>query len=207
MQACNLVCMLDGVCMRLWKCVPLCVCIYECKCASARMCMCMCDMRTHTCVDWFYIFQFSYAVQADIKKPLAVWLFIRPDSITMCNDVLKLHGFDNGFESRDVSRLDEDSIWRVHDQINAHDTVGIARAIVVQQYHGMRLHVMPGWGHYVLNLQPCVKLAWDVVHADRLHLYAANWKRNMCKLRENIPDYINFGGVIRNYIDRALSQH
>ena len=43
----------------------------------------------------------------------------------------------------------------------AYESEGRATVQVLYQPNGDMVHVPPGWPHQLLNLKPCVKLAWD----------------------------------------------
>ena len=48
---------------------------------------------------------------------------------------------------------------------------GSSHVIEVDQCAGMRVWVPPGYVHQVVNHEDCVKVAWDFVEAEHMHLY------------------------------------
>ena len=84
-----------------------------------------------------------------------------------------------------------------------HDDRGCAREAVtlIWQFHGQVVHVPAGHVHMVLNLQPCIKMAWELWESEKLTNYILSWKYITSQITvANSADYTNTVGVVRKML-------
>ena len=63
-----------------------------------------------------------------------------------------------------------------------------------------------GWMHQVINLQPCLKLAWDVYTKAQMPAYIASWQLIANSImRHNAEDYMAVGRVLVKAITKSFS--
>ena len=52
---------------------------------------------------------------------------------------------------------------------------------IIAQEAGTLVTIPPGWVHWVYNLRPCMKVAWDPTDPTLLHKYVLAWRDVVCK--------------------------
>ncbi len=104
---------------------------------------------------------------------VAAWLFIAPRAAAPTDLWLRDRGHVNGLAGN--PRLGEEEVAALKLAL-AGLGLGDGCVVEVQQRAGDMVHVPPGWIHQVVNMRPCLKLAWDFADLTRMHLYirAAN---------------------------------
>ena len=62
---------------------------------------------------------------------------------------------------------------------------------IVWQHHNDVITVPPGWAHQVVNLKPCLKVAFDFASPSAMPVYAIVHKQVLSRLvgAANTPDY------------------
>ena len=72
--------------------------------------------------------------------------------------------------------------------------------------HGHMVVVMPGVVHTVVNLQDCVKVAWDLIEPRNLHKYiAANRRSTPYFGSNNTQDFMSCGTVAVKLIEKLFT--
>jgi JmjC domain, hydroxylase len=136
-------------------------------------------------VCFFSSFPQAQGIPAD-DPVLAVWYFVRPRHVAAF--VGLLGGDESVTQLRKVEEMDE-----VAQQLRA--ATGDEQAVVVvEQRAGQRVSVPPGWMHTVINLLPCVKLAWDHQVPENLAGYIESWKAH--RQYKVAGDYVGLQGML-----------
>jgi hypothetical protein len=60
------------------------------------------------------------------------------------------------------------------------DAKGYANVQILEQKPGDMVAIPPGWYHWVLNLHPNIKVAWDPTDTSLLHQYILVWRDIVC---------------------------
>ena len=81
----------------------------------------------------------------------------------------------------------------------AHDSKGRDTVQILYQRHGDMMHVPAGWPHQVVNLKPCVKMAWDFFTSANMSRYALSWLY-ISKQMPRSDDYMGAAIVLKNAI-------
>ena len=81
-----------------------------------------------------------------------------------------------------------------------YDSEGRATVQVLYQHNGDMVHVPAGWPHQLLNLKPCVKLAWDYYDPVSMARYARSWLYIRGKYMPRSDDYMGAAVVLKNAI-------
>lgn len=68
--------------------------------------------------------------------------------------------------------------------------LGDRYAVLLQQRGGQGVSVPIGWMHWVFNLMPCIKIAWEVARAEELAAAAVMQRRLRCKTVGQALDYL-----------------
>ena len=142
---------------------------------------------------------------------LALWVFLLPTILPKAEAWLKSHGFEAGFQAGGKeAKLDEEEILALqqdmgyeHDKDTGSQT---ANVVLIYQAHGEVVHVPSGYMHMVLNLQPCIKMAWEHWRGGNLFDYILSWKfiSSQFTTASNSLDYTNAVGVIRNLLVKHM---
>ena len=65
------------------------------------------------------------------------------------------------------------------------------------------MHVPPGWVHFVVNLEACVKMYWGFYAADNLTRYALAWQLLGHKV-VSPPDYMACPAFLQSTIKATV---
>jgi hypothetical protein len=134
-------------------------------------------------------------------KILAVWLFISP--IVWVEPGLRAQL--EAFFTEDMKCMGGPSMWNkvpldrksfAKLQQRLGDVDGQKKlAYVIEQKHGDIVHVLPGHSHFVYNVSPNVKFAFDYMDFRKADVYTEVWQKLHTQLAEsNANDYI--GGEV-----------
>ncbi len=71
---------------------------------------------------------------------------------------------------------------------------------IVKQGHGEMVHVPAGWVHQVINMRPCIKMAWDVYQPKHLlnYVLSQQYVASQITSTSNTADYMSVMCVIKN---------
>ena len=61
------------------------------------------------------------------------------------------------------------------------------------------VHVPPGWPHQVVNLAPCVKMAWDFYDIEHLTHYVLS-RQYIAKYMPKSDDYMGASRLMKNVV-------
>jgi hypothetical protein len=70
------------------------------------------------------------------------------------------------------------------------EALGDRYAVLLEQRGGQGVSVPIGWMHWVFNLMPCIKIAWEVARAEQLAAAAVMQRRLRCKTVGQALDYL-----------------
>ena len=134
--------------------------------------------------------------------PLAEWTFFNPSSWSMStssygNYRATLASSEGEAIRRLASRV-QDLKKLLASKNLAYDSEGRATVQVLHQHNGAMVHVPAGWPHQVLNLKPCVKLAWDCYDPVNMARYAQSWLYIRGKYMPRSDDYMGAAVVLKN---------
>lgn len=105
---------------------------------------------------------------------LALWCFVYPEALDAVDEWLKkMQKWPLGLREDAVlppARLQTMAAWVVRKYPSLK-----GRVQLIEQHAGQMITVPPGVVHCVVNLQPCVKIAWDYIVPDHLPLYLRCW--------------------------------
>jgi hypothetical protein len=158
-------------------------------------------------IDWTSAINVAFAVMGEglnfnHKLPLAIWYFIQPAAIPMVHEWLKevkqiTAGLGCGrFE---MPRLTEEDFDALRKYCGVDEESGEYYVTKVEQFHGHWIEFEPGMLHQVINLQPCVKFAYDTYKFCRLQQYINVWMYLICQFMahdRNANDYMQILGLI-----------
>jgi hypothetical protein len=137
----------------------------------------------------------------DLKKVLAIWYFLNP-LIFKVESLFRIvcGWFKAEFNIQNVAKWKEARFTmpvfqRLQKALSeAQLPPGVAAdslAFIVEQRHGDIVHVEPGFGHFVENVQPNIKFAFDFLDFRKSKLYVDVWHNIHPKLgTSNAKDYI-----------------
>lgn len=135
---------------------------------------------------------------------LAVWAFLPPTVLREAEAWLKRHGLQQGFA--EGAHLNLQQLRQLQFDMGD-DAKGVALVQFVYQCHGMRVHVPAGWMHAVVNVRPCIKLAWQVYNRHHLLDYVLSWQYIGSQFTHvsNAPDYMNVMRVVSKLVMKHMS--
>jgi hypothetical protein len=144
-------------------------------------------------VDWTEAFNIAFSVgDAPTMAVLAVWVFLHPAVAQAAHDWLKQNGWQDGLAAK--VRLEGAS----QEQFTQHlEQKQPGSVLVIEQRAGEMIRVVPGWIHQVSNLQPSLKLAFEVYDVNHFHAYGLLMHRIASPLfGKAMPrDYMGVNGV------------
>jgi hypothetical protein len=149
-------------------------------------------------LDWTEAFNVAFAVGSNVPADavLAVWVFIAPWAIQAADVWLKQQGrlYPNGLASVQRVHLKGKLLDRFAKLFNAFRPGSV---VFVEQHARDVVYVPPGWAHQVTNLQPCLKVAWDVYVPQHFASYALLHSTIAAPLFQNAmpEDYMAFNRV------------
>ncbi|DBB04538.1 TPA: hypothetical protein ACH3X1_012620 [Trebouxia sp. C0004] len=130
---------------------------------------------------------------------LAEWTFFNPSIVEHVNEFTQqlqsntgqCHGTDGlkGQVLLSPKRVQELKMLLASKNL-AYDSEERANVQVLYQHNGDMVHVPAGWPHQVLNLKPCVKLAWDYHDPVNMAQYALSWLYIRGKFMPRGDDYL-----------------
>jgi hypothetical protein len=113
-------------------------------------------------IDWLQAMNIAFGCgDVDLNVELSRWFFVEPKAID---------AFMNkySFIWRSTYRYSIDDLSKVVREFR--ENTGL-RAFCLKQYAGTIVYVPPGWLHCVINVQPCIKFAWDYLDLQNLPKY------------------------------------
>ena len=148
------------------------------------------------------------------RRALALWVFLSPTILVKAEAWLKSHGFPQGFRGSDEAKqkLTIEEIVRLQHDLGYEldEATGYQRPAVtlLWQHHGQVVHVPAGHMHMVVNLQPCIKMAWEYWKDDKLVNYILAWKFISSQMTRgsNSLDYFNTQGVVGNLLTEHMTK-
>lgn len=136
----------------------------------------------------------------DVAKPLARWWFVNPKDYTAVLDYI----VSKRWAVRDTRTplLTEDQ-WK-----EVKDHVGSDAVVLVLQHHNEYIRVLPGWAHQVDTLQPCIKVAWELINLDHIVEYLRIPRmlsiNNVCKWET--ADYVGIQCIIMSALHELVAE-
>ena len=146
------------------------------------------------------------------SQPLALWVFLLPIVLVKAEAWLKHNGFPDGFNgSKDTEALlNMQQIFALqHAMGSEHDKRGYAKEAVtlIWQFHGLVVHVPADHVHMVLEMQPCIKMAWKLWESDKLTNYILSWKYITSQITvANSADSTNTMDVVRSMLMKYVNK-
>jgi hypothetical protein len=95
-----------------------------------------------------------------------------------------------GEEQRWLATLLENSTLNPQEISAVQQELGERHALVLQQRAGQGVSVPVGWMHWVFNMAPCLKIAWEVVRPQHMALAVQMQQRLRCKAHGLANDYL-----------------
>ena len=116
-----------------------------------------------------------------IPEAWAVWVLVSPEAGEALHEFLVAQGYKGGLS---FPFKDNTSKWKAPslEVVQAFEekcgpgSNGLSKVQIVAQEAGTLVTVPPGWFHWVLNLRPCIKVAWDPTDPTLLHKYVLVWR-------------------------------
>jgi JmjC domain, hydroxylase len=129
--------------------------------------------------------------------PVAVWVLIAPWVVARVHDMLKSGAIVDIMQGDPTLGL-EGRVLLGEGAVRHLQAVFGGNVVVLEQHHGDKVTVPPGWVHQVVTLQPCLKVALDVYVKDRYGAYALLMRRIASPLfgPGMFPDYIAMNAVM-----------
>ena len=155
-------------------------------------------MGTAIHVDWSEAINLALAItgMCDMGKALALWMFVRPSAMEELQELMmaKVNGlsskYPEGFKTANLP------MFTVADMQHIFRTMGKDKVHLVEQHAGEVVRVCAGWGHAVVNLQPCIKIAYDRYVVANFPHYAVCHAMNASLFGENhADDYTGWADV------------
>lgn len=158
--------------------------------------------------DWTEAFNLLLAVVADPTEVLpaeyvaAKWWFFHPSMVEKLDEEVKALGLEDvdGLASKPL--LTEAQLDDLRKKVDAHAAdQGITVQVthyVLEQKPGFVVHVPPGWVHAVVNVKPCLKLAFDAYIMTNVHSYIEAHRKVVCKVFKKVmaDDYMAIDTVL-----------
>lgn len=173
-----------------------------------------CGTRFH--VDWSEAKNVAFGLQlkpgpAAQHQPLALWVFVHPSAAAAAGAWLatNVEALAGGFQTENPPRLELKHAVAMQQVLgSAADGTWLVR--LVYQHAGDMVVVPAGWIHTVVNVQPCVKLAFDIYRASHFPAYLQSWRQvaSVVTGASNAPDYMGVATVllqaITGFVDAQL---
>ena len=167
-------------------------------------------MGTAIHVDWSEAINLALAItgMCDTDKALALWMFVRPSAMKELQELMmaKVNGlsskYPEGFKTANLP------MFTVADMQHIFRTMGKDKVHLVEQHAGEVVRVCAGWGHAVVNLQPCIKIAYDRYVEANFPNYAISHALSAPLFGDRIaPDYAAWTEVRRALLHVCVQCH
>ena len=160
-------------------------------------------MGTRIHVDWTEAINLALGIASrwDDKMAVALWMFVRPNAMRELDTLLKQWAsapdkgglsatFPLGLCTPNMPIFTEADMRRMKGHMGD-------KVMLVEQRAGQVVRAMAGWGHAVVNLQPCIKIAYDMFVVDNFPSYAIAHAMTARLFKNNcIHDYTSWAKVI-----------
>ncbi|DBA98163.1 TPA: hypothetical protein ACH3X1_014782 [Trebouxia sp. C0004] len=134
---------------------------------------------------------------------LAKWVFINPLVAHRANSVL----IKSGKSTKSLAskmHLTDSAVELPRRKLGT-DSNGRDFVQVVHQRANCIITIPAGWLHQVTNFSVCLKLAWELIDANKLYLYALSWHFiSSCVTVNNAPDYMFVESILLKQVDRLV---
>jgi hypothetical protein len=139
-----------------------------------------------------------------LDAPLAQWMFLHPRVFLDEDLLLQLHAALVKMDVVKAGDVVEENIFAYKRDAEYHESGALKRkkkpllslnqveelrfalgeenVIILYQKHGQVVFVPPGYAHQVINLEDCMKMAFDFIDPKLLAEYAVVWRRMICRL-------------------------
>ncbi len=153
---------------------------------------------TNIHIDWTEALNMALAIEDDWDQAVALaqWLFVKPQALQRLDALLRERPefktrFPHGLKTFPLAPFSEADMDLVV------ELLGDADAYLVQQKAGDIVRVRMGWAHAVVNLQPCIKIAFDRYIRERFPAYALSHVRYAALFGRNMTrDYAGWAQVL-----------
>jgi len=122
-----------------------------------------------------------------LQAACAVWVCVSPACGRQLHEFLQELGFPLGLQtpfhfSREEWTAAVPDLAKVLEfqRKCGNGAHGSANVIILLQEPGHLVSIPPGWYHWVLNLRPNIKVAWDPTEPKRMHEYLVVWRDIVC---------------------------
>jgi hypothetical protein len=149
--------------------------------------------------------------EVDVDSAVVLWVSVHPDHVSALDTWIKTAKDPKtghvahtdglrGKPSLSTSRL-KDLVQDLNSQNG-----GEGAAVKFEQKPGELVHVPPGWAHYVKNLRPCVKFAFDFYNPAHFPVYVRVWKHVVCPFFKGAQgqDYMAVQDVMRQAMQQRM---
>uniref|UniRef100_A0A7S0WTP6 JmjC domain-containing protein n=1 Tax=Chlamydomonas leiostraca TaxID=1034604 RepID=A0A7S0WTP6_9CHLO len=141
--------------------------------ASTMLIIGLAGMGTPWHIDWTEALNMGFILgkpAAGASTVIALWFAVHPAAVQAFDELLRalaardarLARWAAGLQSMEGDgrkHMTREEFEMVATALNTQ--LGWVAAYVVEQHHGRLMRVPPGFMHMVINVQPCIKVAWD----------------------------------------------
>ena len=163
-------------------------------------------------VDWTEALNIALAIDgySDLSLALALWMFVSPAALERVHRALidDKQFLNKAGKRRFPKGLSSNEDVQEHLLSKAEMEYLAAKfpdgVMLVEQFAGEVVIVRPGWLHAVINLQPCLKLAFDRYVPEAFPQYAMSHVLVASKYGMVADDYMQWPTAAMEYVIKAL---
>ena len=139
--------------------------------------------------------------QVQLGNVLALWVFLHPTILRRVNVWLQAHGFKDGLAGASA-RLKKQQLQKLREDMGMIPGTSTPYVAIVKQGHGEMVHVPAGWVHQVINMRPCIKMAWDVYQPKHLlnYVLSQQYVASQITSTSNSADDMSVMRIIENLV-------
>ena len=139
---------------------------------------------------------------------VARWVFIHPLVAHKANSILIKSGKSSTGKKGLAGKIHlPDSAVELLRRRLGTDANGRDFVQVVHQRANCIVTIPAGWLHQVTNSSLCLKLAWELIDANKLYLYALSWQFISSRVTvNNAPDYMFAEAILLKKVNRLVRE-
>jgi hypothetical protein len=135
---------------------------------------------------------------------LAVWLLVHPAHLKEFQGWLKANGMHAVLVSASVTTRHK--VLLTADDMRAAAKALPGKVVLLEQRSGDQVYVPPGWLHFVVNVEPCCKLAYDSVRPCQLPDYVVAHHTVNARVGYSAEDYVEVPKLVTALCAEALTR-
>jgi hypothetical protein len=140
--------------------------------------------------------QEAEALWPQCRGALAVWVFFQPTFTANGGLAAALKQLGAANLTRDGRIPHKHKVELTLQQAHQIEQAYPGSVVIIPQHAGGQVFVPPGWPHQVLNLRPCVKVAWERCRRGWYYMYALHMCTVVPQFARMADDYLGFQQLV-----------